>query len=78
MFFDIKSASVVKLVVFILAILISTFRLDNQLNFEGNKKVYLYETVILKHKSVEERMKIVEEASKYKEQGHGKELSLLY
>lgn len=78
MFFDIKSASVVKLVVFILAILISTFRLDNQLNFEGNKKVYLYETVLLKHKSVEERMKIVEEASKYKEQGHGKELSLLY
>lgn len=78
MFFDIKSAPAVKLLVFILAILISTFRLDNQLNFVGNKKVYLYETVLSKHKSVEERMKIVEEASKYKEQGHGKELSLLY
>ena len=78
MFFDIKSAPAVKLLVFILAILISTFRLDNQLNFVGNKKIYLYETVLSKHKSVEERMKIVEEASKYKEQGHGKELSLLY
>lgn len=78
MFFDIKSAPVVKLGVFILAVLISTFRLDNQVNFEGNKKVYLYETALLKYQSAEEKMKVIEEASKYKIQGHGKELSLLY
>lgn len=78
MFFDIKSAPAIKLGVFILAALISIFRLDNQINFEGNKEVYSYETVLLKHQSAEERMKIVEEASKYKAQGHGKELSLLY
>lgn len=78
MFFDIKSAPIVKLGVFILAVLISTFRLDNQVNFEGNKKVYLYETALLKYQSAEEKMKVIEEASKYKIQGHGKELSLLY
>lgn len=78
MMFDLKSVAIVKIAVFILAILVSLFRLNNQINFEGNKKVYLYENIFLKHQSLEERKKIVEEASIYHEQGHGQELSLLY
>lgn len=78
MFFDIKSAIVIKIFVFILAVSISFFRLNNQINFEGNKKVYSYENILLKHQSLEERKKIVEEASIYHKQSHGRELSLLY
>lgn len=62
----------------ILATVVTLFRLDNQINFVGNKDVYFYETVLLKHRSAAEKRLVVEEAAKYKEEGHGKELSLLF
>lgn len=68
----------IKIGVLILALGISYFRLDNQINFIGNRKLYQYENIFLEHKGAEERRKMVVESFKYLNQGHGKELSLLY
>lgn len=78
MLFEVNDNIGIKVGVLILAFGISYFRLNNQINFIGNKKLYQYENVFLEHKSAEERRKMVVESFKYLKQGHGKELSLLY
>lgn len=78
MLFELNDNIGIKVGVLILALAISIFRLDNQLNFIGNKKLYYYENIFLEHKDAKERRKMVVESFKYLNQGHGKELSLLY
>lgn len=78
MLFEVNDNIGIKVGVLILAFGISYFRLNNQINFIGNRKLYQYENVFLEHKSAEERKKMVVESFKYLKQGHGKELSLLY
>lgn len=75
---DLEDMLPIKIGVLILALGISYFRLDNQINFIGNKKLYQYENIFLEHKGAEERRKMVVDSFKYLNQGHGKELSLLY
>ena len=75
---DLEDMLLIKIGVLILAIGVSYFRLDNQINFIGNKKLYQYENIFLEHKGAEERRKMVVDSFKYLNQGHGKELSLLY
>lgn len=67
-----------KVPIFIVAIAISLFRLDNQINFIGNKEVYSYQNILINSESVEAQIKKMEDASKYKNEGHGKEISLLF
>lgn len=62
----------------VVAIAVSLFRLNNQINFIGNKEVYSYQNILINAQGVEEQLKKVEDASKYKIQGHGKEISLLF
>lgn len=75
---DLEDMLSIKIGVLILALGISYFRLNNQINFIGNRKLYQYENIFLEHKGAEERRKMVVESFKYLNQGHGKELSLLY
>lgn len=67
-----------KLPIFIVAIAISLFRLNNQINFVGNREVYSYQNILINGDSEENQRKRVEDASKYKIEGHGKEISLLF
>lgn len=67
-----------KIYIIILMILVSLFRLENQLNFVGNRIVYPYQNILLKHSSLEEQREKVEKAGEYKSLGHGKEISLLF
>lgn len=67
-----------KLPIFIVAIAISLFRLNNQINFIGNREVYSYQNILINGDSEENQRKKVEDASKYKIEGHGKEISLLF
>lgn len=67
-----------KLPIFIVAIAISLFRLNNQINFVGNREVYSYQNILINGDSEENQRKKVEDASKYKIEGHGKEISLLF
>lgn len=67
-----------KIPVLIVAFVISVFRLDNQINFIGSKEVYSYQNILINSESVEKQKKRVEEAGKYKRDGHGKEISLLF
>lgn len=67
-----------KLPIFVVAFIISIFRLDNQINFIGNKEVYSYQNIFINSESEEIQRKKVENASKYKIEGHGKEISLLF
>ena len=67
-----------KLPIFIVAIAISLFRLNNQINFVGNREVYSYQNILINRDSEENQRKKVEDASKYKIEGHGKEISLLF
>lgn len=67
-----------KLPIFIVAIAISLFRLNNQINFIGNREVYSYQNILINGDSEENQRKRVEDASKYKIEGHGKEISLLF
>lgn len=67
-----------KLPIFIVAIAISLFRLNNQINFVGNREVYSYQNILINGDSKENQRKKVEDASKYKIEGHGKEISLLF
>lgn len=67
-----------KLPIFIVAIAISLFRLNNQINFVGNREVYSYQNILINGDSEENQRKRVEDASKYKREGHGKEISLLF
>lgn len=67
-----------KLPIFIVAIAISLFRLNNQINFVGNREVYSYQNILINGDSEENQRKKVEAASKYKIEGHGKEISLLF
>ena len=67
-----------KLPIFIVAIAISLFRLNNQINFVGNREVYSYQNILINGDSEENQRKRVEDASKYKREGHGKEVSLLF
>lgn len=67
-----------KLPIFIVAIAISLFRLNNQINFIGNREVYSYQNILINGDSEENQRKRVEDASKYKIEGHRKEISLLF
>lgn len=67
-----------KSLIFIIVVLISFFRIDNQINFIGNKEIYFYQNILLDYNSEEIQRKKVEEAGKYKIYGHGKEISLLF
>lgn len=67
-----------KLLVFILIFLISVFRLNNQINFIGNKDIYQYQNILISNESEEIQRKKVESASKYKMNAHGKEISVLF
>ena len=67
-----------KLPILIIAIIFSLFRLNNQINFIGNREVYSYQNILINYDSMEIQKKKIEEASKYKILGHGKEISLLF
>lgn len=67
-----------KLPIIIIALAISLFRLNNQINFIGNREVYSYQNIFINMEEVDVQLKKVEAASKYKNQGHGKEISLLF
>lgn len=76
--FETLNVQILQGAVFILALGIALFRLDNQINFIGNRDIYAYETILLKHRSAEEKRLVVEEGGKYKDLAHGRELSLLF
>lgn len=67
-----------KLPIIVVAIIVSMFRLNNQINFIGNKEVYSYQNILLNSQPLEVQLKKIEDASQYKSQGHGKEISLLF
>lgn len=67
-----------KVLIIIIGIGIGAFRFDNQINFIGNREVYSYQNIFINSKSEEEQRKKVEFAGKYKKDGHGKEISLLF
>lgn len=67
-----------KAVIVILAIAISIFRIDNQINFIGNREVYSYQNILINSSSVDVQRSKIELSTKYKEYGHGKEISLLF
>lgn len=71
-------APAAKIAVILLAAFICYFRVNNQLNFIGNRDIYIYENIFFKHRSADEKWEKVEEAAKYKNEGHGKEISLLF
>lgn len=71
-------APAAKIVVILLAAFICYFRVNNQLNFIGNRDIYIYENIFFKHRSANEKWEKVEETAKYKNEGHGKEISLLF
>ncbi|VEH39587.1 Uncharacterised protein [Fusobacterium varium] len=71
-------APAVKMAVIFVGVFICCFRTNNQLNFIGNRDIYIYENIFFKHRSADEKWQKVEEAAKYKKQGHGKEISLLF
>ncbi|MDU1911491.1 EpsG family protein [Fusobacterium sp.] len=72
------TAPAVKIGIVAVAALICCFRINNQLSFIGNKDIYTYENIFLKHRSAAEKWQLVEDAAKYKDEGHGKEISLLF
>lgn len=67
-----------KLPVIIIAFMVSLFRLNNQINFIGNREVYSYQNILINFQAEDIQIKKVENASKYKKDGHGKEISLLF
>ena len=67
-----------KAVIVVLAIAISIFRIDNQINFIGNREVYSYQNVLINSSSVDVQRRKIELSTEYKEYGHGKEISLLF
>ena len=71
-------APAAKIAVILLAAFICCFRVNNQLNFIGNRDIYIYENIFFKNRSADEKWEKVEEAAKYKNEGHGKEISLLF
>ena len=71
-------APAVKIGIVVIAALICCFRINNQLSFIGNKDIYIYENIFLKHRSAAEKWQKIEDAAKYKDEGHGKEISLLF
>ena len=71
-------APAAKIAVILLAAFICYFRVNNQLNFIGNRDIYIYENIFFKHRSANEKWEKVEETAKYKNEGHGKEISLLF
>lgn len=67
-----------KILVFIVALSIGLFRSYNFLGFKGNKMVYGYDNIFIKSAPMEEKIKILEEARKYNDDGIKKELLLQY
>lgn len=67
-----------KVPIVVIALVISLFRLNNQINFVGNREVYSYQNILINSESIEVQKKKVEAASIYKKDGHGKEISLLF
>lgn len=64
--------------VFIIAMLIVTFRSYNFLNFKGNQMVYKYENIFFKNTPLEDKEERWKEARKYNNDGVKRELLLQY
>lgn len=75
---DIKDNYILKVLIFTVAISIGVFRAYNFLSFQGNKMVYGYDNIFIKTKTQEEKIKILEEARKYNDEGIKRELLLQY
>ncbi len=67
-----------KVPILVVIIALSLFRLNNQINFIGSREVYSYQNIFINAQDIDEQRRKVEEASKYKLQGHGREISLLF
>lgn len=65
--------------IFSAAMGISLFRGINFLSFEGNRKVYRYENYFSEEKSrLEDKIQVIKEGKKYREEGKKRELLILY
>lgn len=67
-----------KIAVFLIAGSIATFRTYNFLTFQGNQIVYPYENYFFNKTPRDEKIKALKEGVKYREDGIGREILLLY
>lgn len=75
---NLDSVKLFKVLIFIVAIFMGGFKIYNFLSFEGNLKTYRYENIFTKNLSFEEKLKNLEDAKKYNNEGIKRELLLQY
>lgn len=75
---DIKDNYILKVLIFMVAISIGAFRAYNFFSFRGNQMVYGYDNIFIKSETKDEKLKILEEARKYNDEGIKRELLLQY